>query len=69
MGMFQILANSPGPDSGSGEQMKNHQLLDNFMDVNLWAKEYIRTKFGMLDVGEDVAVVSLFFGVSFFGMF
>lgn len=67
MGMLQVLANST--DSGSTQSTNRHLLLENFMDVNRWAKEYIRTKFEMTDVREEVAVVSSFVCVPFFSMF
>ena len=63
--MHQLLANRDSDTSDrTGEQSQlGDQMIGGFVDVHRWAKEYLRSRFGLENVDETIPVVRIFFWV------
>lgn len=62
LGGFQLLANreKQGAESIEPTRRLPPQLLDGFVDIERWAKEYLRTQFEQVRVGDLVTTVCNF---------
>jgi len=61
LGAFQLLANRDTNETDNTEPSRKlpPQLLDGYMDIDRWAKDYLRTQFQQTHVENLVSVVRL----------